>query len=63
MINVVSRGFRAERPTFGLVVLEEQLDNIDVLRAGEGVTSNTDTERLTQPDVSCLGHGLIGQGP
>ena len=42
--NTVSRGIGAENLTFGLVVLEEQLDDIDVLCAREGVTSNTDAE-------------------
>ena len=42
--NIVRSEFRVEKPTFSLIVFKEQLDDIDVLRSGEGVTSDTNAE-------------------
>lgn len=47
--------------TFGVVILEEQLDDIDVLGTGEGVASDTNAEGLTETDTSGLGDGLVCQ--
>ena len=45
--------------TFCGRVLEEDLDHIDVLRAREGVPTNTDTERLAEANVGRLCDGLV----
>ena len=54
--------FTNDNNTVGVGVLEEDLDDIDVLGAGEGVTTDSDAQGLTQADVSSLCDGLIGKG-
>lgn len=44
------------------IILQESLDDIDVLRSREGVTADTDAERLSEPDAGRLVNGLVGQG-
>ena len=48
--------------TFSTGVLEEQFYNVDVLSAGEGVTADTDDERLAEPNASRLRDSLVRQG-
>lgn len=48
--------------TVGLGVLEEDLQAVDEVGAGEGVTTDTDDERLAQAGLGSLVDGLVGQG-
>lgn len=48
--------------TVGLGVLEEDLEAVNEVGAGEGVTTDTDDERLTETSEGGLVHGLVGQG-
>ena len=48
--------------TLGLGIVEEQFYDIDVLRAGEGVTADTDDERLAESDTGRLRDGLVREG-
>ncbi|KAJ5576061.1 hypothetical protein N7535_002987 [Penicillium sp. DV-2018c] len=48
--------------TVGLGVLEEDLEAVDEVGAGEGVTANTDDEGLTEAGHGGLVNGLVGQG-
>ena len=45
--------------TLGLGIVEEQFYDIDVLRARERVTANSDDKRLAKPDVRRLRDGLV----
>ena len=47
--------------TLGSRILEEQFYDVNVLRAGEGVTANADNERLAESNASRLRDGLIGE--
>ncbi len=40
-------------------VVEEQFDDVDVLRAREGVTADADDERLAETNASRLCDGLV----
>ena len=48
--------------TFSTGVLEEQFYNVDVLSAGEGVTADTDDERLAKTSAGRLRDGLVRKG-
>lgn len=48
--------------TISLGVLEEDLEAVDEVGAGEGVTTDTDNEGLTQTSLGGLVHSLIGEG-
>ena len=48
--------------TVGLGVLEEDLEAVNEVGAGEGVTADTDDERLTETSEGGLVDGLVGQG-
>ncbi|KAI6771004.1 hypothetical protein HG531_009859 [Fusarium graminearum] len=48
--------------TVGVGVLGEDLEAVDEVGAGEGVTANTDDERLTETGLGGLVDGLVGQG-
>lgn len=48
--------------TVGLGVLEEDLQAVDEVGTGEGVTTDTDNERLTKAGLGSLVDGLVGQG-
>ncbi|KAI6776289.1 hypothetical protein HG530_000234 [Fusarium avenaceum] len=48
--------------TVGVGVLGEDLKAVDEVGAGEGVTTNTDNERLTKAGLGSLVDGLVGQG-
>lgn len=54
--------FTDENDTFGLVVVEQELDEVEGGGTGEGVTSDTDTEGLTKTDLGGLVDGLVRQG-
>lgn len=45
----------------GLGVVEEDLEAVDEVGAGEGVTTNADNERLAQTGLGGLVDGLVGQ--
>ena len=47
--------------TLGIGVVEEQLHDVDVLGAGEGVTADTDDERLAKANTGRLRDGLVGE--
>lgn len=47
--------------TVGLGVLEEDLKAVDEVCAGEGVTANTDDERLTEASLGGLVDSLVGE--
>ena len=48
--------------TVGLGVLKEDLQAIDEVGAGEGVTTDTDNERLTKAGLGGLVDSLVGEG-
>ena len=48
--------------TLGLGVLEEDAEAVDEVGTGEGVTTNTNNERLTKTGLGGLVHSLVGQG-
>jgi len=48
--------------TVGLGVLEEDLQAVDEVGTGEGVTANTDNERLSKAGLGGLVDGLVGEG-
>lgn len=48
--------------TVGLGVLEEDLQAVDEVGAGEGVTTDTDDERLAKTGLGGLVDGLVGEG-
>lgn len=48
--------------TVGLGVLEEDLEAVDEVGAAEGVTADTDDERLTETSLGGLVDGLVGEG-
>lgn len=48
--------------TVGLGVLEEDLQAVDEVGAGEGVTADTNDERLAKTSLGGLVDGLVGQG-
>ena len=48
--------------TFSTGVLEEQFYNVNVLSAGEGVTTDTDNERLAKTSAGRLRDGLVREG-
>jgi hypothetical protein len=48
--------------TVGLGVLEEDLEAVDEVGAAEGVTADTDDERLTETGLGGLVDGLVGEG-
>jgi hypothetical protein len=50
-----------EYNTLSLGVVEEQLDDVDVLRAGEWVTTDTNAQALAKPDGRRLRDGLVGE--
>lgn len=47
--------------TLGLGVLEEDAQAVDEVGTGEGVTTNTNNERLTKTSLGGLVHSLVGQ--
>jgi hypothetical protein len=49
--------------TIGIVILEEDLDHVNVLRSRERITPDPDTERLSKTSVGRLCDRLIGQRP
>ena len=51
-----------ERHTLGVGVVEEQLHHVNVLGAGEGVTADTDDERLAKTSAGRLRDGLVREG-
>lgn len=51
-----------EDDTFGLVVVEQELDKVEGGGTGEGVTSDTDTEGLAETDLGGLVDGLVCKG-
>lgn len=53
--------FADEDDTFRTGVGKEDLDNVDVLGTGEGVTANTNGEGLTKTSESGLVNGLVSQ--
>ena len=48
--------------TVGLRVLEEDLKAVDEVGAAEGVTADTDDERLAEAGLGGLVDGLVGEG-
>lgn len=48
--------------TVGLGVLKEDLQAVDEVGAGEGVTTDTDNERLTEAGLGGLVDSLVGEG-
>ena len=54
--------WKLARRTFSTGVLEEQFYNVDVLSAGEGVTADTDNERLAKTGAGRLRDGLVREG-
>ena len=48
--------------TLGTGILEEELHDIDVLRAGEGVATNANNEGLAEANPGRLCDGLVRQG-
>lgn len=56
-LEVVEGGVR----TVGVGIVEEDLDDVDMGGAGEGVTADTNAEALTESDVSGLGDGFVRQ--
>lgn len=46
----------------GLGVLEEDVQAVDKVGAGEGVTSDTDDQGLAKAGLGSLVHGLVGEG-
>ena len=50
-----------ERSTFCCIVLEEDLDDIDMLRPREWIATDSNTQRLSEPYVGCLGDSLVCQ--
>ena len=48
--------------TVCLAVLEEDLQAVDEVGAGEGVTTDTDDERLSKAGLGGLVDGLVGEG-
>lgn len=48
--------------TISLGVLQEDLQAVDEVGAGEGVTTDTNDERLTKTGLGGLVDGLVGQG-
>ena len=48
--------------TIGLLVLGEDLKAVDEVGTAEGVTTDTDDERLTQAGLGSLVHSLVGEG-
>lgn len=57
-----SASWKLRRLTFGLVILQEQLDAVDVFRAREWISTDADAQRLSQPDSCGLSDCLICQG-
>lgn len=43
-------------------ILEEDLKTINEVRAVEGISTNSDTQRLTKTDSCRLVHRLVGEG-
>lgn len=52
---------RIER-TFCLGVIEQDFENVNMLSAGEWVTTDTNAKGLTKTDESRLVYGFVGQG-
>jgi hypothetical protein len=48
--------------TVGVLVLEENLEAVDEVGTGKGVTSDTDNERLAETDLGGLVDGLVSKG-
>ena len=48
--------------TLSVRVLQEDLDDVKVGSAREGVTANADTQRLAKTDVGCLRNSLVREG-
>lgn len=48
--------------TVGVLVLEEDLEAVDEVGAGEGVSSDSDNQRLAEADLGGLVDGLVGEG-
>lgn len=48
--------------TVSLLVLEEDLEAVDEVGSGKGVTSDTDNEGLAETDLGGLVDGLVGEG-
>ena len=51
-----------DHDTLGLGVLEEELDHVSGGRTREGVTTDTDDERLAETDLGGLVHSLVREG-
>ena len=48
--------------TLGSRIFEEQFYDVNVLRAGEGVTADTNDERLAKTSAGRLRDGLVREG-
>lgn len=46
----------------GLLICHEPVKHIDEVCAVKGVSSDTDYRGLSEPNVGCLQHCLVGQG-
>lgn len=49
------------RSTFCCIVLEEDFDDIDMLRPREWITTNANAQRLPKSHASCLSNSLVRQ--
>jgi len=47
--------------TVCVVILEENLDHVNVLRSGEGISSDADAERLSQTNIGSLCDRFVRQ--
>lgn len=61
MREITADHAQRRRLALGSLVLEEELQYIDVLRAGEGVTADTNAERLAEANVGGLCDRLVRQ--
>jgi len=48
-----------QRQTFSIGIFEEDLDDVNMLGAREWVAPDSDAQRLTKPDTSCLGNSFV----
>lgn len=53
---------RQAQRTLRRLVLHEDLEDVDVLRAREGVAADTDAEGLAEADLGRCVDGLVGEG-
>ena len=49
--------------TLSLRLFKEDLDDVNVLSSGEGVSSNTNAKGLAESNFGCLRNGLVRQSP